>query len=258
MEFILLGCGTSTGVPVPGCSCRVCTSTNPRNYRDRTSALITLDNGSSILVDAGPDLRQQALKHKIPSVEYVIFTHAHADHILGTDDLRTFNFITKKRITCFGTESTLTGIKQLFPYIFNPNPHYEGGMVAQLDLVEIHNEQNFTVADTTITPFPLTHGALTVTGFRIGQLGYATDFNAMSERGKEVLRGVKYLFIDGLRFEPHKTHLTIPQAIELAEQLEAEYTYLIHTTHSVDYDEVNARLPKGIELGYDGLKVRFS
>jgi phosphoribosyl 1,2-cyclic phosphate phosphodiesterase len=236
----------------------VCTSSNPRNYRDRTSALITLDNGSTILVDAGPDLRQQALKYKIPPIEHVIYTHAHADHILGTDDLRTFNFITKKRISCFGTESTLTGIKQLFPYIFYPNPHYEGGMVAQLDLVEIRNDHNFTIAGETIIPFPLTHGALTVTGFRIGQLGYATDFNAMSERGKEVLRGVKYLFIDGLRFEPHKTHLTIPQAIDLAKQLGAEQTYLIHTTHNVDYDEVNNQLPEGIALGYDGLKVSFS
>jgi phosphoribosyl 1,2-cyclic phosphate phosphodiesterase len=236
----------------------VCTSGNPRNYRDRTSGLITLDNGSTILVDAGPDLRQQALKHKISSIENVIFTHAHADHILGTDDLRTFNFITKKRITCFGSEPTLTGIKQLFPYIFNPNPHYEGGMVAQLDLVEIRNDQNFTVAGTTIIPFPLTHGALTVTGLRIGQLGYATDFKTMSERGKEVLRGVKYLFIDGLRFEPHRTHLTISEAIDLARELGAEQTYLIHTTHSVDYDEVNSQLPKGIELGYDGLKVSFS
>ncbi len=258
MEFTLLGCGTSTGVPIPGCSCRVCTSGNPRNYRDRTSGFITLDNGGTILVDAGPDLRQQALKHKIPSIEHVIFTHSHADHILGTDDLRTFNFITKKRITCFATAATLSGIKQCFPYIFNPNPHYEGGMVAQLDLVEIQNDSDFTIAGTTVSPFPLTHGAVTVTGFRIGELGYATDFNAMSDRAKQILRGVRYLFMDGLRFEPHKTHLTIPQAIELAAQLEAQQTYLIHTTHSVDYDEVNSQLPGGIQLGYDGLRVSFS
>jgi phosphoribosyl 1,2-cyclic phosphate phosphodiesterase len=220
--------------------------------------LITLNSGSTILVDAGPDLRQQALKQKIVAVDNVIFTHAHADHILGTDDLRIFNFITKKRIKCFGTEATFTGIKQCFPYIFQPDPYYEGGMVAQLDVVEIRNDQDFEIAGTTITPFLLAHGATPVTGFRIGGLGYATDFNAMSDRAEQVLRGVKYLFIDGLRFEPHKTHLTIPQAIEIAQRLEVEQAFLIHMTHSVDYEEVSNQLPKGVALGYDGLKVSFS
>ncbi len=257
MEFTLLGCGTSTGVPIPGCSCRVCTSEDPRNYRDRTSALITLDSGTTILVDAGPDLRQQALKHKIPSVDNVIFTHSHADHILGTDDLRNFNFISSKRIACFATEATFAGIKQTFPYIFNPNPFYQGGMVAQLDVEEIQNDQEFSIAGTTIIPFPLSHGAVTVTGFRIGQLGYATDLHALSERAEHVLRGVKYLFIDGLRFEPHPTHLTIQQAIEISQRLQAQQTFLVHMTHTIDYHEVSTQLPKGVALGYDGLKVSF-
>lgn len=258
MEFTLLGCGTSTGVPVPGCTCRVCTSTHPRNYRDRTSALITLDSGTTILIDAGPDLRQQALKHKIAAVDNVLFTHAHADHILGTDDLRTFNFITRKRISCFATQATLAGVKQSFPYIFEPDPSYQGGMVAQLNLVEINYDQPFTIDGTSIIPFPLPHGTMTVTGFRIGELGYATDCNALSDQAAQVLRGVRYLFIDGLRFEPHNTHLTVSQAIEIAHQLGVEHTFLIHMTHNIDYEEVSAQLPHGVALGYDGLKITFS
>jgi phosphoribosyl 1,2-cyclic phosphate phosphodiesterase len=257
MKFTLLGCGTSTGVPLPGCSCKVCASGNPKNHRDRTSGCITLDDGRVILIDAGPDLRYQALKHKVERVDSVLFTHAHADHILGTDDLRSFNFVSRRRISCYGTQETLDPITSAFSYIFQPRAGYEGGMVAQLDPHVIDNDATGEIEGNTFSFFPLQHGGMTVTGFRLGDLGYATDFNKISDRAMEILAGVKYLFIDGLRYEPHNTHITIPQAVEIAQKLRAEQTYIIHTTHTIDYDETNAKLPKGIELGYDGLTVNF-
>ncbi len=258
MKFTLLGSGTSTGVPLPGCTCKVCTSKHPRNHRDRTSACITLDDGRVVLIDAGPDLRYQALKHNVHRVDSVLFTHAHADHILGIDDLRSFNFVSRKRISCFGSAETMDSITSNFSYIFSPRPGYEGGMVAQLDPHIVSNEETCVIEGLSLHLFPLVHGAMTVTGFRVGEIGYATDFNMMSQRAEEILTGVKYLFIDGLRYEPHKTHVTIPQAVEIAQRLKAERTYIIHTTHTIDYDEVNASLPRGIELGYDGLTIQCS
>jgi len=258
MKFTLLGSGTSTGVPLPGCSCKVCTSGHPKNHRDRTSACITLDDGRVILIDAGPDLRYQALKHGVQRVDSVLFTHAHADHILGIDDLRSFNFASRKRISCYGSADTMEAITRSFSYIFNPRPGYEGGMIAQLDPHTVLNDETCLIEGIPLDLFPLIHGDLTVTGFRIGEVGYATDFNIMTDRAKQILRGVKYLFIDGLRYEPHKTHITIPQAIQLAESLSVEHAYIIHTTHTIDYDEVSGALPQGVELGYDGLTLQFA
>lgn len=258
MKFTLLGCGTSTGVPLPGCTCKVCSSGDPKNHRDRTSACVTLDDGRVILIDAGPDLRYQALKHNVRRVDSVIFTHSHADHILGTDDLRSFNFASKRRISCYGSSETLTPLTESFAYIFKPRAGYAGGMVAQLDPHEISNDGLAEIEGLSFTFFPLTHGDMTVTGFRVGDIGYATDFKEMPERAFEVLRGVKYLFIDGLRYEPHNTHISIPEAVEIAQKLKAERSYIIHSTHTIDYHETNAKLPLGIELGYDGLTIDFS
>lgn len=256
MKFTLLGSGTSTGVPLPGCVCKVCTSGHPKNHRDRTSACLTLDDGRVILIDAGPDLRYQALKHKVQRVDSVLFTHSHADHILGTDDLRSFNFASRRRISCYGSAETMESITAAFSYIFDPRPGYEGGMVAQLDPKTVLNDETCMIEGVAFELFPLLHGSMTVTGFRVGDVGYATDFNILTERAEQVLQGVKHLFIDGLRYEPHRTHLTIPQAIEIAQRLKAERSYLIHTTHTIDYEEVNGTLPKGIELGYDGLTIQ--
>lgn len=150
----------------------------------------------------------------------------------------------------------MDAITSSFSYIFNPRSGYEGGMVAQLDPHSISNETTCVIEGLSFELFPLIHGSMTVTGFRAGEIGYATDFNMITERAEAALKGVKYLFIDGLRYEPHKTHVTIPQAIEIAQRLNAQQTFIIHTTHSIDYDEVNASLPPGIELGYDGLTIQ--
>jgi phosphoribosyl 1,2-cyclic phosphate phosphodiesterase len=255
MEFTLLGSGTSTGVPVPGCRCAVCTSPDPRNKRERTSGIVRLDDGRGILIDASPDLRSQALRWDVRSVDAVLYTHLHADHILGTDDLRSFNFVHQRRIPCFGTEDTLTGLKHTFAYIFDPAPDYTGGMLAQLDLVPIHGGSPIVILGHEFQTFLLPHCGLHVTGFRLGDLGYATDCKEVPEPARKILRGVKHLFLDGLRYEASRTHLTIPEAVEIAADIGADTTYLIHTTHTVDFDETSQRLPQGVELGVDGLTV---
>lgn len=257
-QFVLIGSGTSTGVPIPGCECVVCTSPDPRNFRNRTAAYIQLESGQTILVDATTDLRHQCLKHNVRRVDSVIYTHAHADHICGTDDLRVFNFQSKRHLDCYGTHTTLNGIRSMFPYIFKQDPTYVGGLTPRLNLHEISNEESFSIGESTFHPFPLPHGGVSVTGFRIGNLGYATDCKGLSPRAAEILHGVEYLFLDGLRWEQHNSHNTIDEAIEIAASLKAKQTYLIHLSHGVEHEEVSRKLPLGVALGYDGLMVRFN
>lgn len=257
MKLQILGCGTSTGVPIPGCECEVCLSDNPMNSRTRTSAIVKLDNGFNILIDASTDLRQQALRWNIKRVDAVIYTHAHADHILGTDDLRCFNFALRKNIPCYGTAPTLDGLKKSFSYIFDPDPNYKGGMLAQLDLHEIVNGKTFITCDTEITPFALIHGNMEVSGFRIGDFAYATDCKVVPEASLEIMKGAKYLILDALRDRAHNTHLTISEAVEIAKAINAEHTYLVHMTHEVDFDQVSRELPENISLSYDGLEIEL-
>jgi phosphoribosyl 1,2-cyclic phosphate phosphodiesterase len=224
----------------------------------RTSAVIRLEDGHNILIDAGPDLRQQTLEFGVRRVDAVLYTHSHADHILGTDDLRSFNYISGKRIPCFGTAETLTDLSRIFSYIFEPSPMYQGGMLAQLDLIPITACAAFSIHGVNFSPFVLHHGQTEVLGFRIGDLGYATDFKQMPKAAKQVLHGVKHLFIDGLRYEQHATHATIPETLALLDEIQPERAFIIHTSHSVDYHETNAKLPTGVELAWDGLTVTIS
>jgi phosphoribosyl 1,2-cyclic phosphate phosphodiesterase len=256
-QFLLLGSGTSAGVPIPGCSCSVCTSRDPRNWRNRTSAYLRLASGISILIDATPDLRHQCLQHGVGHVDAVLFTHCHADHICGTDDLRVFNFHSGKALDCFGTPETFSGIRRMFPYIFDRDPAYQGAPPALLTLHEISNFEPFSFGGVKIQPFPLPHGNTTVTGFRVGSMAYATDCKGLSPRAEEVLEDIDVLFLDGIRYEPHRTHNSIDEAIYLARKVKAKQTYLIHLTHAIDHAEVSAKLPPGVALGYDGLTVDF-
>jgi len=254
----VLGSGTSTGVPIPGCQCSVCTSNHPKNKRLRTSALLSLGPQCNILIDTTTDFRAQALRADIRHVEAVLFTHAHADHILGIDDLRAFNFIQRRAIPCYGSARTLMEIKKLFSYVFNPDPDYIGGGIPRLALHEIDESQDIIINGFTITPFPMLHGRLPVTGFRIGDCAYATDVKQIPESSLDKLTGLKTLLLDGLRMEEHPAHLTIPEAISLAQKIKAEKTYLIHMTHTVDFEVVSRDLPEGIELAYDGLVVNLN
>jgi phosphoribosyl 1,2-cyclic phosphate phosphodiesterase len=257
MKLQILGCGTSTGVPIPGCRCPVCLSTNPRNKRSRTSALIRAPNNFNILIDASIDLRYQALTYDIQNINAVLFTHAHADHILGIEDLRGYNFIQHSIIPCYAAEQTVSEIKRFFKYIFEPDPDYQGGLLAQLSMHSIDDYSVFNVGPVNIQSFLLKHGKTDVLGYRIGEVAYATDCNFIPDESKELLQGLKVLILDGLRYEEHRTHFTIPQAIRLAEELKVETTYLTHTTHAIDYNEVSANLPSFVKLAYDGLEIDF-
>jgi len=258
MKLKILGSGTSTGVPIPGCRCEVCRSSDPKNHRDRTSALIQFDSGVQYLIDASPDLRHQALKWNITHLEGVLFTHAHADHILGIDDLRVFNFVSRRPLDCYSTNTAFKSIRQTFPYLFDKDPEYKGGILADLNFHEISPGKSFELANCKVLPFELQHGNVEVLGFRIGNLAYATDCNIIPDSTKELLKGVEILILDGLRYEPHPTHLSIPEAIEQAQSLGVAQTYLIHMTHNVDHHTVSAQLPAGVSLCYDGLELEFS
>ena len=255
---ILLGTGTSTGVPIPGCRCSVCLSGNSKNFRNRASALIRLSNGKEILIDAGPDFRHQCLAHSVDRIDAVLYTHSHADHIYGTDDLRVFNFSKGGPIPCYGSESTIAGIQTAFPYLVNPAKEYMGGFLAQLDFITISNDRAISLLGTQIEPFPLPHGHVTVTGFRIGSLGYATDCKGLTPRAQEILTGVDTLVIDGLRRDPHNTHNSITEAIDIGRTLGANKTVLTHLAHDIDYTSVTQELPPGVYLGFDGMTLPFN
>ena len=257
MILQILGCGTSTGVPIPGCECAVCLSPDPKNSRTRTSALIRLDDGRNILIDASTDLRQQALRWGIKRVDAVLFTHAHADHILGTDDLRCFNFILKKAIPCYGTAETLTALTRAFEYIFKPDPEWEGGLLPQLELNEIRHNEPFRLFEIEFLPFLLSHGKSNVTGFRFNNAAYATDCNGIPLQSTDKLKNLEVFVLDALRYEKHSTHFTIKEACEVSKSLAAKRTYLVHMTHSVDYSEGSKSLPFGIEFAYDGLQIKI-
>jgi len=254
MKLTILGSGTSTGIPLPGCDCEVCRSPNPKNSRLRTSAAITLPSGEVIVIDTTPDFRQQVLRADIRRLDAVLYTHAHADHILGLDDLRAYNYVQRRSVHCWATDDTLKHIKHIFNYVFG-----KAGESSR-PLVDMHTLKHFEplhLFGAEIIPFSLLHGHTEVTGFKIGDLAYATDCNQVPERSAQLLTSIKTLVLDGIRHEKHPTHFTIDEAIEFSRLVGAQRTILIHFTHSVEHGKVSASLPAGIELAYDGLEIEF-
>ena len=254
-QITILGSGTSTGVPVPGCSCPICQSTHPKNQRLRTSCLVATSSGNTI-IDTGPDFRQQVLREKVGGIDSVLFTHDHADHTAGIDDLRGFCYLRSAPIPCYTYALAAQELRRRFSYIFRPDPEYLGAPVPQLHLREVQWGETFASAGVVWTALELLHGKLPVMGFRSGSFAYCTDCNHIAATTRESLQGVETLVITGLRFEPHATHFTIPQAIETAQSLGVKRTVLIHMTHSIDYEEVSAQLPTGAELAYDGMRLQ--
>lgn len=250
MQVTFLGTGTSRGVPVVGCDCKVCNSTNPKNKRWRSSILIESD--CAVVIDTSVDFRMQMLRHKRRHLDAVVYTHAHVDHIMGLDDIYPFNIWSKKRIPAYASPETLEQIRITFRHLFSENP-YPG--TPKVDLVPI--EGDFHIGDLNFHPVEVFHGHLPVLGFRIGDFAYITDVSHIPERSMQQLEGIRCLVLDGLRYKSHPTHFSLSEAAETARQLGAVETYLIHMTHEVDHDEGNSVLPESVKLAYDGqvLKV---
>jgi phosphoribosyl 1,2-cyclic phosphate phosphodiesterase len=250
MRVTFLGTGTSTGVPVIGCRCRVCTSPHPYNQRLRQSVLLEA-SGKYGLIDTTPDLRLQLLRHPIPRLDFILYTHSHSDHLMGLDDIRPFNFRQRETLHAYANASTGKAIRRAFSYIWDHSTQIGGGK-PQLELHEV--EEPFTHGGIDITPIPVTHGDWTILGFRIGTFAYITDTNGIPPASMRLLEGVEVLALDGLRPAPvHPTHFTISEAVAAARAIAARETWLIHLTHEVDHDEVEATLPDGVKLAYDGL-----
>ena len=249
MRITVLGCGTSTGVPVLGCRCAVCTSVDPRNRRTRSSAVVHVD-GKNILIDTSTDLRAQSLANKIERVDAVLYTHAHADHICGIDDLRSFNFAQKSSIPCFGSADTIGRIKKMFDYIFDGNK----GDSWKPDLSATAVDAPFEASGIKVTPIPISHGKAAIFGYRIGDFAYLTDCSAVPDRSVKLLRGLKVLILGALRHKPHPTHFSIEEAIAASKIISPERTFFTHLGHSLDYATDN-ELPEGCKLAYDGLTI---
>lgn len=243
------------GVPVIGCRCEVCTSPNPRNKRLRTSALLEV-GGLNLLFDAGPDLRQQALAVGLTRVDAVLLTHAHVDHIAGLDDLRPLNFAQKAAIPLYGTRPTLTFVRKHFDYAFSEGS--EGSTRPSLELVEIHDSSPFQVGPVEVVPFDVYHGTWTITGFRIGGLGYVTDASAIPPASLAHLRGLDLLVLNALRQKPHPTHFSLDQALEQIEVLQPRRALLVHMTHDVEHQATNAALPDHVRLAFDGQSIEIA
>lgn len=248
MRVTLLGTGTSTGVPVIACRCPVCTSTDPRNRRLRPAALLELPAGTA-LIDTPTDLRQQALAYAVERVDAVLYTHAHADHILGLDELRVFNFRQGAAIPCYGPASALAGIRRAFAYAFEPGQ--EGGGKPQVELVPV--EGPLELLGARVVPVPVRHGSLEVYGYRIGGFAYVTDVNFIPEESFALLAGVEVLVLGALRYRPHTTHFSFEEAFVAAARIGAQRTLLTHIAHDVDHGAPAVPLPPGVEIAHDGL-----
>lgn len=252
VELLFLGTGTSAGVPMIGCHCDVCSSTDPRDKRTRSSVVIRY-GGTTVLVDTTPELRLQAVANGIDRVDGIVFTHAHADHIMGLDDVRRYNAIKGGPLDVWADDRTFATLSTCFGYAFQP-PDPEA-KVFRPHLQHRPIRGPFEVAGTAWTPVPLLHGRAPVLGFRVGRLAYCTDVSTIPESSFDLLHGLDVLVLDALQWKPHLTHFNIPQAIEIAARIGAKQTYFTHIAHGVSHATDDAKLPAGVHLAYDGLSI---
>jgi len=254
MNILFLGTGTSTGVPSLCCDCQVCRSEDPRNRRLRASVLIQND-GSHTLIDTSTDLRQQCLEHNVKEIHNVLYTHCHADHVHGIDELRSFNFFNKTSIPCYGRKETLAAIRQNFGYIFNSGIQTGGG-IPQLTLNEVGTE-TFQLGGVAITPLDIIHGKMAISGYRLDQMAYITDASGIPEETLEKLAGLDLLILNALGYKPHPTHFCLEEALAEVEKIRPKRTILTHINHSFDHQKVNRELPENVELAYDGMTIEL-
>ena len=235
-----------------GCECATCRSDDPHDRRLRPSLLIRADDGTGVLVDAGPDLREQALTHRITSVDAVVFTHGHADHILGIDDLRRYNHLMGTPMRLFGDALTLDEIKRMFGYAFDPKTP-KGGGIPQLELIEM--QAPVDVGSLRIVPVPIWHGKRPILGLRVGRFAYLTDCSGIPDASWPLLDGVEIVVLDALRHKPHPTHFTLEEAIAASRRIAARQTYFTHMCHDLPHGATHAALPPDMALAYDGRQL---
>ena len=246
-----LGTGTSHGVPMIGCRCATCRSSDPRDRRSRPSILFELGSGVRVLVDTTPDLRSQALACDLDRVDAILYTHCHADHVMGLDEVRRFNVLQQAAIPCFGDAGTLKEIRRTFAYIFESKD--EGGGIPRIHLYPIGGR--FSIGGEEIIPVPVWHGRRAILGFRVRDFAYLTDCSGIPDASWPLLEGLDTLVVDALRHRPHPTHFTVEQALQVAARLGARRTWLTHICHDLPHAATNAALPPGVELAYDGLRL---
>ena len=249
-RVLFLGTGTSHGVPMIGCDCAVCRSTDPRDVRLRPSIYIDVPGHAAILVDTSPDLRQQALAHRLSRLDAIVFTHSHADHVLGLDEVRRFNAVMGRPIPCYATRETWNVLRRTFYYVFD-GAVQKGGGVAELDPREITGP--FSIGGVQIVPVLLWHGDMPVLGFRLGSFAYLTDCNRIDDASWPLLEGLDTLVIDALRNRPHGTHFSVNEALDVVARLKPRRALTTHMTHDLGHAATSSRLPPGVELAYDGL-----
>lgn len=250
MTLTFLGTGTSSGVPTLGCHCRVCTSSDQRDKRTRPSLLLEFE-GRAVVIDTTPDFRFQALRAGMQRLDAVVFTHAHADHVLGLDDVRGFYFRQHDPIPIYADRATLDRIRHIFSYIFNGNYPYGG--IAKLDPHLI--EGPFELWGQPWVPVPVVHGRMPVLGFRFGKAAYVTDFSVIPESSLALLERLDVLVLDALRHKPHATHSNVEQSLALVERLKPRRAFFTHIAHEIGHEETNAALPAYVRLAHDGLKL---
>jgi phosphoribosyl 1,2-cyclic phosphate phosphodiesterase len=248
----VLGSGTSMGVPTLGCECAVCRSSDPRDRRSRPSVLVDF-GGNSVLIDTTPDFREQALREKIRKIDAVLYTHAHADHVLGLDDLRPLSFLRPNKIPLYAAPEHSAIIHAMFRYAFDGV--YKFGSLPQVELKPLDGPLDLFGAR--FEPVSVLHGDAEVWGFRFGSAAYLTDFSEVPESSLDKLRGLDVLFLDALRHTPHPTHSNIENSLRIAGRLGAKRTFFTHICHDLGHEETNRMLPAGVQLAYDGLKLEF-
>ncbi len=256
-RLVFLGTGTSTGVPVLGCDCSVCTSNDPRNQRTRPSVLMQFPQGN-LLIDTTPEMRLQLLRERVGHVHAIAYTHNHADHLFGLDDARLFPKYLGGPVPIYCEPTTEASIRSIFHYAFHEAGHaLPPGHLPKLRFMPIAPGTPFEVLGQTLLPIRLQHGRFEVLGFRVGDLAYCTDVCRIPEESWPLLQGLDTLILDALRFEPHPTHFSLSEALDVVERLKPRQTYFTHLSHSFDHGPTGSTLPPQVALAYDGLTLDF-